>query len=388
MTRSPLAPRRPAPGLFATAAAISLIFAATSAAAVTTFNVRNLVSDGSVPAKTIDPSLVNPWGVSFSPTGPFWVSDNHTGVSTLYNGAGTKLGLTVTVPPPTGASPPSAPTGQVFNGTASFAIGGTKPLFLFGTEDGTISGWAPSFGTTAQLAPTSANGQVYKGLAIGSNGTGDHLYAADFHGGVVETYTNGFGSAPTTFTDPTVAAGYAPFNVQVLGGKLYVTFALQNADKHDDVGGAGNGYVDVFNLDGTFNRRLVSLGGQIDSPWGLAIAPTSFREFAGDLLVGNFGDGTISAFDNTTGAFQGKLLGRDMNPLSFGDLWALTPGNGHSAGDTQKIYFTAGLSGESHGLFGALSAAPEPAGWAMMIVGFGLAGVALRGRGRRQAEAA
>ena len=369
-------------GLLGTVAALTLVLAPRPAAAVT-FSVTNLVSDGSVPAVTTDSNLVNPWGVSFGPTSPFWVSDNKTGVATLYNGAGGKIGLTVTIPPS-----PSSPTGQVFNsgaGASAFAIGGTKPAFIFDSEDGVISGWAGSFGTTAATAVTSSTGAVYKGLAIGSNATGDHLYATDFHNGVVEMYTNNFAS-PTTFTDPTVAAGYAPFNAQVLGGELYVTFAKQDATGHDDVGGPGNGYVDVFNLDGTLNRRLVSLGGEINSPWGLAIAPDSFHELSGDLLVGNFGDGTISAFDSLTGAFKGKLLGIDEKPLVFGDLWALTPGNDAAAGSSKKIYFTAGLVEESEGLFGVLTAIPEPSSWALMILGFGLTGAALR-KGPRRAPA-
>jgi uncharacterized protein (TIGR03118 family) len=365
-------------GLLGTVAALTLVLAPRPAAAVT-FAVTNLVSDGSVPAVTTDPDLKNPWGVSFAPTSPFWVSDNGTGLSTLYNGAGGKLGLTVTIPPS-----PSAPTGQVFNsgGGSAFAIGGTKPVFIFDSEDGVISGWAGSFGTTAQPAVISSDGAVYKGLAIGSDAKGDHLYATDFHNGVVEMYTNDF-SGFTTFTDPTVAAGYAPFNAQVLGGQLYVTFAKQDATGEDDVAGAGNGYVDVFNLDGTLNRRLVSLGGEINSPWGLAIAPDSFHELSGALLVGNFGDGTISAFDNLTGAFKGKLLGVDENPLVFGDLWALTPGNDAAAGSSKKIYFTAGLVDESEGLFGVLTAIPEPSSWALMILGFGLMGAALRTGPRR-----
>jgi uncharacterized protein (TIGR03118 family) len=360
-------------------AAAALALAASSAHAVTEFDVTNLVSDGFVPAAHIDPLLQNPWGVSFAPMSPFWVSDNQHGVTTLYNGAGQSITALpkVTIPPDG-----SSPTGQVFNNTNSFQIDGKKPFFIFDGEDGHISGWTGG-STAATLAVTSTDGAVYKGLALASDASGDHLYASDFHGGVIEDYTNTFG-APTTFTDTTVDPGYAPFNVQVLGGKLYVTFALQDAAKHDDVAGPGNGYVDVFNLDGTFDHRVVGLGGEINSPWGLAIAPSSFREFAGDLLVGNFGDGTISAFDGTT--FEGKLLGRDGNPLHFGDLWALTPGNGFAAGDTQKIYFTAGLEDEAHGLFGALSVAPEPWSWTLMLVGFGLTGAGLRAR-RRTAPA-
>jgi len=364
-----------AAALLGTAAALSVSLAATASGAIQ-FKVTNLVSDGSVPATTVDPALINPWGVSFAPTGPFWVSDNGTGVSTLYNGGGAKLGLTVAIPP-AGAS---APTGQVFNNSASaFQIGGTKPVFLFDGEDGTISGWAGSFGSSAQIAVTSQIDAIYKGLAI--DGAGSRLYATDFHNGDVELYTNNFAGF-TTFTDPAVAAGFAPFNAQVLGGELYVTFALQDADREDDVAGAGNGYVDVFNLDGTFNRRIASQGDEVNSPWGLAIAPASFGGLAGSLLVGNFGDGTISAFDPLSGAFRGRLRGLDGLPLVLGDLWALTPGNGAAAGDTQKIYFTAGLSDEAHGLFGSLTAVPEPRAWLMMILGFGLAGAALRRRER------
>ncbi|HEX5264777.1 MAG TPA: TIGR03118 family protein, partial [Phenylobacterium sp.] len=310
----------------------------------------------------------------FGPTSPFWVSDNGADVATIYNGAGVKQGLTVSVP--------SAPTGQVFNTTAnSFQINGVKPAFLFDTENGGILGWAPSFGTTAEAAPAGSPDSVYKGLAIGSAGGNDYLYATNFRDGVVELYKNNFSSL-TTFTDPTVATGYAPFGAQVLNGKLYVTFALQDGAKHDDVGAPGNGYVDVFNLDGTFDHRIVSQGGPINSPWGLAIAPASFGNLAGDLLVGNFGDGTISAFNLNTDAFDGKLVGRDGQPLVFGDLWALTPGNGAAAGSTQKIYFTAGVSEESEGLFGSLTSVPEPSAWTLMILGFGLTGAAIRARGR------
>jgi uncharacterized protein (TIGR03118 family) len=351
-----------------------------ASARATTFDVVNLVSDGSVPAITIDPNLINPWGISHSGTGPFWISDNGTGVSTLYNGAAAKLGLTVTIPPAGG----SAPTGQVFNGTAAdFKIGGTKANFIFDGEDGRISGWAGAFGTTAHVAvDNSALGAVYKGLAIGNDGSQNLLYAANFHSGLVEMYGGTF-NLLGSFTDPTLAAGYAPFNVQTLGGRLYVTFALQNAAKHDDVGGAGNGYVDEFSLGGVFLRRIASVGDAINSPWGLALAPSAFGSFAGDLLVGNFGDGTINAYDLTGApAFKGKLTDRLGNPIVEGDLWALIAGNGGSGGSTSKIYFTAGVMDEAHGLFGVLSAAPEPGTWALMLLGFGAIGLALRARPR------
>jgi len=207
------------------------------------------------------------------------------------------------------------------------------------------------------------------------------LYASDFSNGLIEQFDSGF-NLVRSFGDPTVAAGYAPFGAQVLGGHLFVTYALQDADKEDDVAGPGNGYVDEFNLDGTFVRQLVGQGGEINSPWGLDIAPSSFGEFAGDLLVGNFGDGTISAFDLTTGMFDGKLRGTDGNPIVLGDLWALLNGNGGKGGDTDKVYFTAGVSDEAHGLFGALVAVPvpEPGSWALMLCGFAISGINPRSR--------
>jgi len=355
------------------------------------FRVQNLVSDGSVPAATIDPNLINPWGIASSPSGsPFWVSDNNAGVSTLYNTAGGKVPLTVAIPQWDG-TPGGSPDGVVFNGSGGFNVsGGGKTgssVFLFATEDGTIQGWAPSVNfTSTEIAVNNFPGAVYKGLAIGSTGGANFIYAANFRGGDVEMYNSSFGLVGT-FTDPNVAAGYAPFNVQDLGGTLYVTYALQNGAKHDDVAGAGNGYVDAFSLDGTFERRIASLGGQINSPWGLAIAPKGFGGFGGDLLVGNFGDGTISAFDPNNGTFEGKLLGLDGKPIVEGDLWGLIVGNGGSGGSADKVYFTAGVMDEAHGLFGSIGV-PEPEAWTLMIVGLGLMGATLRGRRQLAAAAA
>lgn len=359
---------------------------ATPVVAQTKVTVTNLVSNGAVPAATIDPNLVNPWGLAHSPTSPFWISDNGTGVSTLYNGAGTKVPLTVTVPPPTGRTGASAPTGVVFNGNAgSFQVtsGGKTgtSAFIFSTEDGTISGWAPSVnGTQAILAADNSAlgaGAVYKGLAIASAPSGNFLYASDFRNGLVEQFDSNF-NLIRSFTDPGVMPGYAPFGAQVLDGHLFVTYALQDAAKHDDVAGAGNGYVDIFNFDGTLFQRLVSQGGQLNSPWGLDIAPASFGVDAGKLLVGNFGDGTISIFDLLTGNFMGKLLGQNGNPVEIDGLWALMNGNGGNGGDPNKVYFTAGLNGEQDGLFGSLSPVPEPSTWALMLFGFGAVALAVR----------
>jgi uncharacterized protein (TIGR03118 family) len=365
--------RRKSRGMWLTAAlGVALLAAGGADAKDPTFQVTNLVSDGAVPATTVDPKLINPWGVSSAPGGPFWVSDNGSEFTTLYTGAGAKVSLTVAVP--------GDPTGQVFNSaTGQFKVtNGSKTgaaTFIFDGEGGTISAWAPSvnFGTAITAVDNSASGAVYKGLAIGSTGGQTYLYAADFGTGEVEMYNSSYGLVKT-FTDPNVAAGYAPFNVQVLDGTLYVTFALQDSAKHDDVAGAGNGYVDAFSLDGTFEQRIVSQGGEVDSPWGLDIAPSSFRAFAGDLLVGNFGDGTISVFNPTTDAYEGKLTGLNGAPLVEGDLWALVTGNGGSGGDADKVYFTAGVANEADGLLGSISAVPEPEAWALMLIGFGLIG--------------
>jgi uncharacterized protein (TIGR03118 family) len=326
------------------------------------FSVTNLVSDGSVPAATIDPSLINPWGMSYSPSSPFWVSDNNWGVSTLYSGSGSKIGLTVNIPPPAGGTGVGTPTGQVYNSTSGFKVtkAGTTgaSVFLFATEDGTITGWAPSVdGTNAILAvDNSKTRAVYKGLAIGTTSKGTFLYAANFRMGDVEMYNDRF-QLVKAFTDPTVPAGYAPFNVQNLGGTLYVTFAKQDRSKHDDVPGPGHGFVDAFNLNGTFNRRVVTHG-RLNSPWGLDIAPAGFGRLAGDLLVGNFGNGVINVYDPATGAFVDNIRDASDKPIVLGDLWGLINGNGGSGADPNKVYFTAGIMNEAHGLFGSLSLIP------------------------------
>ncbi len=329
------------------------------------YTITNLVSDGSVPAATIDPGLINPWGISYAPGGnPFWVSDNNSGLTTLYNGAGNKIPLNVAIPPPAGHTGLGTPTGQVFNiAPHVFHVtsgGKTAPaLFLFSTEDGVIAGWAPTvnFGNAIIAVDNSSEGAVYKGLAIGAVGNQYYLYAANFRAGDVEMFNEHY-HLVKTFSDPTVPHGYAPFNVQNIGGTLYVAFAKQDAAKHDDAAGPGRGFVDTFSLDGTFKQRLVSHG-PLNSPWGLAIAPAGFGDFAGDLLVGNFGDGWINAFDPNTGAYKGALKDASTgNPIAIGDLWGLIVGGGGSSGDPNTIYFAAGVSEEAHGLFGSIALAP------------------------------
>ena len=351
----------------------------------TTFTQTNLISDGSPqagPARLTDPNLINPWGVAYSATGPFWISENNSGVSSIdsVTASGVTLNVIppVTIAPPTTDSGSAAPTGQVFNSLASTGAfmlqDGSPASFLFATEDGTISGWNPAAGTQSIIAvnesanPADGNeaqgvGAVYKGLALADTDNSPMLYAANFRHGTVDVYDQNF-NAVNSFTDTNLPAGYAPFNVQVLDGKLFVTFALQDDAKHDDVAGPGNGFVDEFDLQGHLLARVAS-GGSLDSPWGLAIAPSSFGTFGGDLLVGNFGDGTIEAYNLKNDQFVGNLTDASGNPIVIPDLWELIPGNNGSAGNSNTIYFTAGVQDEMHGLFGSLTANPTSSPVAM-----------------------
>jgi uncharacterized protein (TIGR03118 family) len=332
------------------------------------FSRVNLVSDIAGVANFTDANLVNPWGLAFGPTSPFWVADNGSGVSTLYNGRGQAFPvaapLVVTIPSPTNPPGGGTPTGLVFNGTGEFVVSANgksgSPPFLFATEDGTILGWSPTVnGTQAIIAvDNSGAGAVYKGLAIASTPQGNFLYATNFHAGVVEIYDKHF-NLMQTFTDANVAPNFAPFGIQSIGGQLYVTFALQKLpDKHDDQAGPGNGYVDVFAPDGTLLRRVASHG-TLNSPWGLALAPNGFGAFSHHLLVGNFGDGRINAFD-TADHFDGQLIDPEGNPLTINGLWALQFGNGaKNGGSRDTLFFTAGIADESHGLFGFIRAGHE-----------------------------
>src|SRR5438309_3011499 len=323
----------------------------------TAFTQTNLVSNRTDQgASVIDPSLQNPWGISAGPSTPMWVSDNGAGVTTLYRGDGSKVPLTVVIPPGAGSGEAQGtPTGTVFNGNGA-AFRGDR--FLFATEDGTIAGWQPAYGTVAHTQVDNslpAPGAVYKGLAIGSTATGDRIYVANFRGGAVDVFNSNYAPAGS-FTDPKIPTDYAPFDVQTLGGVLYVTFAMRDATGHDDVAGQGHGLVDAFDTNGNLLRRLVSHG-QLDSPWGLAIAPASLGDFAGDLLVGNFGNGRINAFTLDKGNFRGTLKS-DQGPIAIDGLWALRVGNGApppNGGDPNAVYFTAGINGEADGLFGTIT---------------------------------
>ncbi len=324
----------------------------------------NLVSDLSGVAVHQQAGLLNPWGLAASSGSPIWVADNHTALSTFYNGSGTQVGQ---------VGVPDNPTGIVFNSTSGF--GGSH--FIFGTEGGVIAGWPG--GAAAVQEATGGAGSIYKGLGI--NTAGGLLYAANFGTGRVDVYNSDF-SVNTTlsnrFIDPGLPAGYAPFNVSDMNGQLYVTYAKPNGTGDETVG-AGFGLVDVFDVNGNFVKRLAS-GGTLNAPWGLALAPSGFGAFSGDLLVGNFGDGTINAFDPNSDAFLGQLDDVNGNPIAIPGLWGLLFGNGAQNQGMDTLYFAAGIPGtgevEDHGLYGSLNAAPEPgalpltcAGMAILLCG-------------------
>jgi uncharacterized protein (TIGR03118 family) len=338
-------------GLFGS---LSAVFPAVTLGA--SYLQHNLVSDIAGLADHTDINLRNPWGISFSASSAFWVSDNHSGLSTLYNSSGTPQSLVVNIPPPANGAPPAAPTGTIFNSTTNFPVAGTTPArFIFATEDGTISGWAS--GTDAVLkVDKSASGAVYKGLASGSSGGNNYLYAADFHGGNIDVYDANYNPVTLagTFADATIPAGFAPFNIQNIKGELFVTYAAQDGDKHDDVPGPGYGYVNVFDTAGHLLRRFASTG-VLDSPWGVALTPSGFGAFPNAMLIGNFGDGRINAFDAATGTWLGTVNNTNGLPVTIQGLWALAFGNGGNGGDTHTLYFTAGLNGEVDGLFGSLA---------------------------------
>ena len=327
------------------------------------YRQTNLVSDIPGLAAHTDSHLVNPWGISSGPTSPLWVSNAGTGTSTLYNSSGMSLPLVVTVP--------GEPTGQVFNANTSFFNGSR---FLFASATGTITGWNPSLGTTAQTIVTTP-GAAYLGLALAQSGSEPMLYAANFANASVDVF-NGSGHATTlsgNFSDPTLPAGYAPFNIQNVGGTLYVAYAKQAGDEEQP--GAGLGYVNKFDLNGNFLGRFAS-NGVLNAPWAITQAPDSFGQFGGDILVGNFGDGMIHAFDPVTGDLVGTLKDAKGNPLVNEGLWGLQFGNGGAGGDRNKLYFAAGIDDESHGLFGSFTPVPEPAAYALAglaIIGFRVA---------------
>lgn len=355
-----------------------------AAPARATYLETDLVSDGFVPAPTIDPAFVNPWGITYPPGGPFWINENGSGQSALFNTTGQPFPignpLVVTVPPPPGSpsGTTSNPTGVVFNSsTTDFLISpGNAARFMFATENGTIAGWNPAVNPTqaVTLINNSAAGAVYKGATVLGNGTANLLYAANFAQGRIDVFNSSF-TPVRSFTGANLPPGFAPFDVQALNGNLFVTYALVGPNGRDDMAGPGNGFVDEFDANGNFLRRIAS-GGTLNSPWGLAFAPATFGQFANDLLVGNFGDGRVNAFNPLTGQFLGQLLDRNGNPITIDGLWGLIVGNGGNGGDPNSIYFTAGINGELDGLFGSLSSIPEPG--SLGLLASAVLGLALR----------
>jgi len=337
-----------------------LLFGTMSAVAQTnSYQQTNLVSDMAGAAAHTDPKLINPWGIAFVPGQPFWVADNNSGFSTIYDANGIQQ-FNVLIPAPRGGTSPATPTGTAVVQTGGFIVGGSTSQFLFATEDGTISGWNGT-GNAILAVDHSTQGAVYKGLAILSPACcATYLVVANFHSGLIEPYTQSFAplAPPGSFTDPGLPAGYAPFNIQQVGTQVFVTYAVQDAASHDPVNAAGNGIVDIFDLEGNFVERFAS-NGTLNSPWGVARASASFGQFSNDILIGNFGDGTINAFDPTTGNFLGQLKDQTGTTITNASLWALVFGAG-GTGDTNTLYFTAGLANEGHGLFGAITAAAVP----------------------------
>jgi len=330
-----------------------------STATAQRYQQTNLVSDTAGLAAHTDGNLKNAWGIAFNPNAFVWVADNKTGVATLYDGDGNPQLLVVTIPPAPGQTTGS-PTGIVFNGSSGFVItdstGSGSSHFIFATEDGTIAAWKS--GNSAIQMAVSKSGAVYKGLALATNGTDTFLYATDFHNARIDVFDKKF--QPVTlsgaFADPNLPAGYAPFGIQSLNGNLYVTYAKQDADRMDDVPGDGRGFVDVFDANGHLIRRVASRG-RLNAPWGLAIAPADFGRFSNRLLVGNFGDGSINAYDVATGRFLGQFRKPDGKRLTIDGLWGLSFGNGLLDQPTSALFFTAGPNDENDGLYGKL----EPA---------------------------
>jgi uncharacterized protein (TIGR03118 family) len=349
------------------------------------YQQTNLVSDVPGLAPTTDPNLQNPWGLSQTPDGQFRVADNHAGVATLYNAAGRVVGSPITIPTPPGITPPAAPNGNVFNTTSDFVIGrGNRrapATVIFSTEDGTLVGWNPEVDKHEGViaADLSGTGAVFKTLTAGKVNGANYLYASDFHNGVVDVFDKNFQLhtfSTDQFIDPSIPAGFAPFGLKVVNGDLFVTYAKQDDARHDDVAGVGNGFIDEFTLGGQFITRFASQG-LLNSPHGMAVAPDNFGQFSNALLVGNFGDSKVNAFDPKTGAFLGQLADAQGHPLVLnggfqeGDtkgLWGITFGNGHGGAATNSLFFAAGINAENDGLFGKVTVSGEDFGHNGIVV--------------------
>jgi uncharacterized protein (TIGR03118 family) len=339
--------------------AVAIPVVASAGPSANRYHQTNLISDLPGMAQITDPNLVNPWGQAASPTSPLWVADNGSNVSTLYTGA--IKGSPPMIVPLVVKIPGGAPTGTVFNGTRDFVVHtaqGSEPAnFIFASETGMITAWSHAVSGTEAQAEFTSKDAVYKGLALASANGARYLYATNFHENRIDVLNSHFVQVKLagSFTDPDLPAGYAPFGIQLIDGKLYVSYAKQDEAKHDDVAGPGHGFVDVYDTSGHLLKRLISRG-ELNSPWGLVRATAHFGAFAGDLLVGNFGNGLIHAYDPRTGAFEGTLMNESGHPIQIDGLWALRFGNGTFASDGTLV-FTAGIDHESHGLLGELAPA-------------------------------
>jgi uncharacterized protein (TIGR03118 family) len=354
-------------GLVAAAALVAAQSPASASAAKPTtpsFNQHrayvqtNLVSDVKGWAQIQDPNLVNPWGLSQGAATPLWVSDNGKDVTTLYTdppgGSPAIVPLVVKIPG-------GAPTGQLFNGTSDFVLkqDGMPAFFIFASEAGKITAWNPALSPNTSAVKVASNKTaIYKGITMVPAGSGPFLLAADFHNNRLRAFDGSFMpmSLPSwAFSDPSLPAGYAPFNVTVVGNRVFVSYAKQKPDKVDDAAGPGHGFIDVYGFGGHLLMRFASRG-VLNSPWGMTIAPAGFGPFAGDLLVGNFGDGRIHAFDPTTGHLDGTIRDTHGNPIEIDGLWGLLPGNGTTQ-RSDAVWFSAGPDDEAHGLLGTLTSA-------------------------------
>jgi uncharacterized protein (TIGR03118 family) len=340
------------------------------------YEQHNLVSDLADRADRVDPNLVNPWGLTSSPTGPWWVANNGTGTATLYRGDGAPVPnptspFVVKIPSANGTDN-GVPTGIVFNTSGGFAVSedekAGRSVFIFASEDGVISGWSPHVNPTAAIVGIKAPDAVYKGLAIGQTRFGTFIYATNFLNGTIDVFDAEFHQAhlhnirfphsfaPEAFIDRQIPPGFAPFGIQNIGGLLFVTYAKQEPpDNTDDEPGPGNGFVNIFTTRGQLISRFAARGA-LNSPWGLALAPHNFGQFSNHLLVGNFGDGHINAFNLRTGELDGQLSDPQGQPITIDGLWSLKFGNGFDSGPTNLLFFTAGIEDEAHGLFGTLRA--------------------------------
>ena len=323
---------------------------------------------------TIDSNLKNPWGIAIAPGQPFWISDEASNVTTLYTGTGTvetesasglgsEAGITI---PANSLGDPSNPTGQVYNGTGEFAVGGKSAIFILDGQGGTIAGWAGGAAAVTAYDDSIANGPnhaVYKGLAIGSFNGADYLYATDLHNNKIDVFDTNFtlpAAMQGKFVDPTLPAGFAPFGITATSTQLIVTYAMQDGAKHDEVIGAGLGYVDAYDFGGTFVSRFASAG-VLNAPWGVAIAPTGFGSLAGDVLIGNFGDGHINAF-TTAGASVSALAVNSGGTVAIPGLWALVFGNGDPDKPATTLFYTAGFADQTDGVFGTITPSASTGG--------------------------